>query len=99
MREKYKYAGKTVKIKGKVGVSSFGEDLSNKQFRIEDWAENVLGCSWLDAQGNPAALEYVLRIGFFGKNNNVNLFSNDVLYGKVGMFGHLFHVNELELPE
>lgn len=30
MREKYKYAGKTVKIKGKVGVSSFGEDLNNK---------------------------------------------------------------------
>lgn len=99
MRGKYKYRGETVRVKNKVGLSSFGEDLSNKEFRIEDWAENVLGCSWLDAQGNPAALEYALRIGFFGKNNNVAPFSNDVLYGKVGCFGHLFHVNELELPE
>lgn len=61
--------------------------------------KNVFGCSWLDANGNPAALEYALRIGFYGENNNVNLFSEDVLYGKVGYFGHLFHVNELELPE
>lgn len=98
MRE-CKYAGKIVKTKSDVGVSSFDEDLSNKEFRIEDWAENVFGCSWLDANGNPAALEYALRIGFYGENNNVNLFSEDVLYGKVGYFGHLFHVNKLELPE
>ncbi len=41
--------------------------------------------------------EYAVRSATFGKNNNVPMFSNDVLYGKVGMFGHLIHVNELEL--
>ena len=35
MRE-CKYAGKIVKTKSDVGVSSFDEDLSNKEFRIED---------------------------------------------------------------
>ena len=99
MRERYKLAGRTVKIKNGVGISSFKEELSEKEFVIEDWAENVFGCSWMYADGNPTALEYAMRSAFSGSNNNVPTFSNDVLYGKVGMFAHLFHVNELELPE
>lgn len=99
MREKSKYAGQTVKIKDGVGINSFKQDMSGMNFVIEDWCENVLGCSWMDANGNPTALEYAMRSGFNGSNNNVPTFSNDVLYGKVGAFGHLFHVNELELAE
>lgn len=100
MREKFKYAGLEVKIKDNVGISMTGEELSGKTFRIEDWFENVVGCSWMDATGNPTALEYAMRIGFNEKHNvPVPIFSNNVLYGKVGMFGHAFHVNELEIPE
>ena len=98
MREKFKYAGMEVKIKENAGLSMCGEELSGKMFRIEDWFENVIGCSWMNANGNPTALEYAMRTGLTA-NNNVPIFSNDVLYGKVGMFGHAFHVNELELPE
>lgn len=96
MRTKSEYAGRTVKIKENVGLGTNG-DLSGQEFVVEDWCENVLGCSWMQANGNPAALEYAVRLATFGKNNNVPIFSNDVLYGKVGMLGHLIHVNELEL--
>lgn len=99
MRDKFIHAGETVKVKSGVGISSFGQDMSGSDFVIEDWCENILGCSWMDANGNPAALEYAIRSGFFGRNNDVPEFSNDVVYGKVGPFGHLFHINELELPE
>ena len=98
MREKSKYAGKTVKVKDGVGKGFQTEDMSGADFVIEDWCENVLGCSWMNANGNPSALEYAARTGIFGRNNNVPI-DNNVLYGKIGMFGHLFHVNELELSE
>lgn len=54
-------------------------------------------CSWTNANGNPAALEYAIRTSFFGDNNDVPVFSDDVLYGKIDGLGHLFHLNELEL--
>mgnify|MGYP000103733765 CR=1 FL=1 len=97
MREKFKYAGQKVKIKQGVGISSFGQDMSGQDFVIEDWWENVGGCSWMNANGNPAALEYAIRHAQYGTNNKVPLLSNDVLYGKIGLFGHIFHVNELEI--
>lgn len=99
MKEKSKYAGQTLKIKQGVGINSFRQDMSGLDFSVEDWCENVLGCYWGNANGNPAALEYAMRSAFNGKNNGVPTFSNDVLYGKVGGFAHLFHINELELPE
>lgn len=98
MREKCKYAGKMVKIKNGVGKGFQVGDMSGMDFTIEDWCENVLGCSWMNANGNPAALEYAVRSALNGFNNDVSTFSNDVVYGKVGILGHLFHVNELELP-
>ncbi len=64
MREKFKYAGQTVKTKQGVGISSFGQDMSAAKY---------------------------------GDNNNVPLFGDDVVYGKIGPFGHIFHVNELEI--
>ena len=97
MREKSKYAGQTVKTKEGVGNGVQCGDMSGTEFIIEDWAENVLGCSWMNANGNPAALEYAIRSAMFGHNNDVPIFSDDVLYGKIGGIGHLFSVNELEL--
>ena len=97
MREKFQYAGQTVKTKQGVGTSSFGQDMSGQDFVIEDWWENVSGCSWMNSNGNPAALEYAVRSAFNGENNSVPAFDGDVLYGKIGAFGHIFHVNELEI--
>lgn len=98
-REKSIYAGKTVKIKDGVGHGFMCDDLSGKEFVVEDWCENAIGCSWMNAKGNPSAIEFAMRTVFYGKNNDVPPFSNDVLYGKVGLFGHMFHVNELELEK
>lgn len=97
MREKFEFAGKTVKVKDGVGKSLYNENMSGADYVIEDWWENVNGKSWMFSDGNPAALEYAVRIAAYGENNSVPIFSNDVVYGKIGMFGHLFHVNELEL--
>lgn len=99
MRPKYKHAGKKVKVKDGVGNSSFGDDMSGADFVIEDWCANIWGESWMDMTSNPTALEYAFRTGSYGGNNNVPPFSNDVLYGHVGTFAHLFHVNELELED
>lgn len=96
MRDKCLLAGKTVKTKSGVGHGMQRYDLSGMDFVVEDWCENVLGYSWMNANGNPAALEYAMRTGIFGKNNNVPI-SNDVVYGKINGLGHLFHVNELEI--
>lgn len=96
MREIFEYAGKTVRVKPGVGLNKFGQNMSGRDFEIEGWYENVAGTSWVCADGNPEALWYAIRIRFNGANNNVPAFSNDVVYGKIGAFGHLFHVNELE---
>lgn len=98
MREKSVYAGKTVKIKNGVGKGLMMPDMSGMDFVVEDWAENLLGCPWGQANGNPAAMEYALRTGVFGRNNNVPI-DDEVLGGKVDGFSHLFHVNELELEK
>lgn len=97
MRDIFEHAGKTVRVKSGVGINTLGQDMSGQEFVVEDWCENVLGISWMNANGNPAALEYAMRSGFNGSNNDVPTFSNDVVYGKIGGFGHLFHINELGL--
>lgn len=96
-REKCPYAGLTVKIKADVGIDPMtGHDLGNQDFTIEDYWENVYGLSWMHSDGNPAALLYAIRTGMRGGAVPIN---NDVLYGKIGMMGYLFHISELCLPD
>ena len=99
MRDTYKFAGETVKVKDGVGHDHMNNELSGEDFVIEDWFENVVGVSWLHATGNPTALIYAMRSARYGANNEVPAFSTDVLYGKIKGMGYAFHVNELELPE
>lgn len=82
MREKSKYAGQVLKVK------ETGED-----FIVEDWCENVLGCSWMYANGNPTAMMYGVKAGCTGLP-----IDNQVLYGKIGGMGALFHESELDVP-
>ena len=91
MKERHPLAGQTVRLKNDIG-KFMQDEAGGAEFVVEDWAENVLGCSVWDADGNPAALEYALRRGTNG--NNVPIDDN-VVYGKVGWFGHFVHESEI----
>lgn len=96
-REKSPYAGMVVKTKPDVGIDlTSGRSLGDLEFHIEDWWENVSGQSWMNSDGNPAAMNYAFRIDMGGGKVPLD---NEVLYGKIGWFGYLFHVSELCLPE
>lgn len=97
IRERSPYAGLTVKVKDTAEKDpSTGAILAGQDFKIEDWWENVFGESWMFSDGNPAALNYAWRAGHSGGRIPID---NDVLYGKIGGFGFLFHVSDLCLPE
>jgi hypothetical protein len=87
-REPSAYAGKTVKIRADV------ERIGGQEYRVEDWWLNVAGGSWMDASGNPAAMQYGIRAGLAGLPPD-----NEVLYGKVGGLGVLVHISEIEVPQ
>ena len=97
MRDKCVYAGRTVKTKPGVGYNLDKESLEERDFTIEDWFENVVGVSWKIANGHPTALMYAFRLGMYGENNIKDLFSDDVVYGKIDGLGYAFHIDELEL--
>ena len=79
-KEKSHLAGKHVKIK------NLGSIL------IEDWWDRLTQESWMSMTGNPACLEYAVRISFL----NVPL-DNEVLYGHTeDGLGHLIHISEIE---
>jgi hypothetical protein len=88
------YKGKTVRIKEGVQHPQI-PDFGGSEFRVEDYWDAMPGNeSWMFADGNPACLVYAMRSAFAGIPTD-----NEVLYGKVGAFGHLVHVSEIyEFP-
>ena len=96
--EKYKYAGKKLRVKEGAGMSSMKHLLDGCEFIAEDYWINLTGESWLDTNlGNPAVMEFSIRYGC--KLSETDPEVDKVVYGKVGLFGHLFHESELELME
>lgn len=90
-REKFRFAGQTVKVKDE--IQKFG----GADFTIEDYWQNVSGgLSWMESNGNPAAMMYAIRTGSQGFRTPID---NEVVYGKIGLSGYLFHVSELILPK
>jgi hypothetical protein len=63
---------------------------AGQEYRIEDYWDRVTGGSWMDASGNPGALQYAM----LSLQTDVP-FDDEVLYGKIGVFGHLVHTNWL----
>ena len=61
-----------------------------REYRVEDYWDRITGGSWMDANGNPAALIYAVR----GATAGLPL-DDEVLYGKIGSFGALVHVSEV----
>lgn len=86
-------SGKNIKIKEGVKhpqVDNFG----GSEILIEGYWDDITGGSWMDANGNPACLVYAMRTGF---SETPIPTDNEVVYGKVGSFGHLVHISELDI--
>lgn len=81
--EAHPLAGKTVTIKDGV--------FAGQPYWIEDWWDKLTGGSWMDANGNPACMEYAMR----ALSGEMNPIDDDVVYGKIGRLGKLMHVSRL----
>lgn len=86
--QSHPYAHKTVKIKDSVFPFN-GAYFAGQNFRIEDWWD-IDGESWRNSKA-VAAYIYRLRAEKFGLPMD-----DEVIYGKMGNFGHLMHISELE---
>lgn len=81
------FANSVVKLKQ---VSANGKPVfeAGTPYRVEDWWDRVTGGSWMNAQGNPAALQYAMMSGFCDIPTPTD---DEVLYGKIGVLGYLIH--------
>ncbi len=79
-------AGQTVTIT----AALHGEGPSTHTFHVEDWNDRLFGQSWMFMEGHAASLAYAVRSAVAGLPTD-----NEVVYGKVGAFGHLVHVSEI----
>lgn len=87
-RARHPLAGQTVRLKEGIMPFMVG-DAAGAEFVVEDWACNVFGQSVWDMDGNPAALEYAIRI------SSTHPMDDNAVYGKVGMFAHIVHDTEI----
>lgn len=92
--EAHPLAGRTV-VLNDTAKDGLGEVVPGTEFRVEDYWDRVSGGSWMFAEGNPACLKYAMRTGLSGGNIPLD---DEVVYGKIGPFGHLVHVSELGEP-
>lgn len=88
--EEHPLAGKTVTLNETAHDGIRGIVEAGEKFAVEDWWDRLTGGSWMFANGNPAALQYAMRSSI----DHLPLDDN-VVYGKIGAFGHLVHVSEL----
>lgn len=77
-------------LAGQPAMVDMGEGQGPEEFMIEDWWDLLTGGSWMNAEGNPAAILYAVRSAVKGLPMD-----NEVVYGKIGGLGHLVHVSEL----
>lgn len=86
------YEGKKFKVRESSTHKQFKE-FGGSIIEIEGYWSEVHGEEWPKSveNGNPAAIIYMLRT----IDNNLPI-DNKVLYGKIGSFGHLVHVSELD---
>jgi len=73
-----------------------GKPSESVEYRVEDWWDRLGQGSWMWAQGNPACLNYAIRTGLA---DELVPLDDEVLYGKIGGFGHLIHVSEIATKE
>lgn len=68
-----------------------GGKYKGEKYWVEGLWKEVTGKSWMDSDGNPAALEYAIRSGMEGDTR----FDNNVYYGKIGGLGKLIHETQI----
>lgn len=88
--EQHPLAGQVVKISDGVADPVQKAVQPGAEYTIEDWWDRMAGRSWREVHGNPACLHYAVR----AKSNDLPV-DEEVLYGKIGPFGHLVHVSEI----
>lgn len=86
-------ANKKVKIKKHVVHPQF-PSFGGSEILIEDWWDKLTGGSWMHTYGNPACMIYACRTGLCSYTVPTD---DEVLYGKVGSYGHLVHITELDV--
>jgi len=88
-----KLAGRAVTLKK--DVKHFQQPhFGGSEYNVEDYWDRVSDKSWMFSDGNIAAMVYGIRTGM----SNLPI-DDEVLYGKVGSFGHLVHISEIEETE
>lgn len=95
--ESHPLAGKTVRLNEMTVPGRPNHDPEpGLEYWIEDWWDHLTGESWQDSDGNPACMMYALRgTGFQSGTMRSLPWDDEVVYGKIGAFGHLVHVSEL----
>ena len=85
---------KKFEAKKSVGKGALNRQLGGKIFIAEGYWHELTGESWVDSRlDNPAVLEFVTRNLYKYIDTDVE---NDVIYGHIDGFGHLFHKSELK---
>lgn len=81
-------SGARVRIKMKTPDRTL--DGLEHDFRIEDWADRVMGRSIWDSAGNFAIMNYAMR-----RPDAMASFSDECVYGKVDGLGYIIHTDEI----
>ncbi len=89
-KKQHPLAGKTVRIKAGA-THPQNPTFGGSEFWVEDWWDRLGSGPWKQCVGNFAAMLYSSRV----PDNKLPL-DDEVLYGKVGPFGHLVHASEIE---
>lgn len=84
-------AGQAVQVEFK-GVGHMQLGTGTFPFDVEGWWDGLTGKSWMDSDGNPAALIYAARVGALRLPMD-----DQVLYGKIHGVGVLVHETELKV--
>lgn len=86
-----KHAGSAPQAGQTITVDMHGfRGMNQVEYEVEDWWDHLTGKSWMDSDGNPAALQYAVRSGAAG-----NPINDEVLYGKINYIGYLVHVSDI----
>lgn len=75
---------------GKTYIIKSGQ-FKGERYWVEGLWNEVTGKSWMVSDGNPACIEYAIRLGMEGDSH----FDDNVYYGKIGVFGKLIHESQI----
>jgi hypothetical protein len=89
--EPHPLAGKKVQLRAGVSDPERGMVTAGAEFEVQDWWDRVSGKSWTKCPGDTAVFQYGMRIFSLG----TIALDDEVVYGKIGPYGHLVHNTEL----